>query len=105
MYRSLQRSLEMELAANRSRFPLSPRLIGLELGGQFKFIAEGNGVHFVRLSRLAFRRLHPFFPHRAWAARRAEALRWAGLSLALSVAAPLRPPRRPMAAITWEIIA
>jgi hypothetical protein len=49
--------------------------------------------------------IHAFFPHRAWAARRADALRWAGLSLPLSVAAPLRPPRRPMAAITWEITA
>jgi len=43
-----------------------------------------------------------FFPHRAWAARRADAFRCAGLSRALRVAAPLIPPRLPMARIICE---
>ena len=47
--------------------------------------------------------IHTFFPHRACAARCADFFRWAGLSRAFSVAAPFRPPLRPIAAITWEM--
>jgi len=48
---------------------------------------------------------HDFLPHRALAARRADAFRCAGLSRAFSVAAPFRPPLRPMAAMTCEMVA
>src|ERR1017187_3456055 len=59
--------------------------------------AQGGHLHFCAV--LAF------FPHRAAAARCADFFRCAGLSLALSVAAPFRPPRRPIARMTWEMVA
>jgi len=52
-----------------------------------------------------FAALSAGFAHRALAARCADLFRWAGVSLAFKVAAPLRPPRRPMAAMTWAIVA
>ena len=43
--------------------------------------------------------------HRAWTARCADFFRCVGLRRALRVAAPVRPPLRPIATVIWETVA
>src|SRR5438552_9221 len=56
---------------------------------------ERGGGYTLDLVRLPF--------HLAFAARRALWLRWAGVRLALSVLAPLRPPLRPRATASGSL--